>query len=73
MEIPEAIRSEAESMFNASLPLVLRIMSDRDHEVALSITPLVSEMLRVVSTTCTNLPDASIKRHTSAKLYKLHL
>ncbi|WVQ79178.1 exportin-T [Cryptococcus sp. DSM 104549] len=46
-DYPEQIRAEAEQMMNAALPLLLRFLSDRQYEVPLSISPFVSDLLRV--------------------------
>lgn len=48
-EVAEQLRNEAEEMMNSALPLLLRFLSDRQYEVPLSVSPFVSDLLRIVS------------------------
>lgn len=48
-EVAEQLRNEAEEMMNPALPLLLRFLSDRQYEVPLSVSPFVSDLLRIVS------------------------
>ncbi|KIR29357.1 exportin-T [Cryptococcus deuterogattii LA55] len=46
-EVAEQLRNEAEEMMNPALPLLLRFLSDRQYEVPLSVSPFVSDLLRI--------------------------
>ncbi|WWD20310.1 exportin-T [Kwoniella shandongensis] len=46
-ENPEPLRSQAEEMMTAALPLLLRFLSDRQYEVPLSVSHFASDLLRV--------------------------
>nr|ODN95651.1 exportin-T [Cryptococcus depauperatus CBS 7855] len=48
IDITEPLRLEAEKMMNEALPLLLRFLSDRHYEVPLSVSPFVSDLLRIV-------------------------
>lgn len=48
-EVAEQLRNEAEEMMSRALPLLLRFLSDRQYEVPLSVSPFVSDLLRIVS------------------------
>jgi exportin-T len=48
-EAPENVRQEAESLLNVSVPLLLRFLSDRNHEVPLTVSTMVADLLRTVS------------------------
>ncbi|WVO13893.1 exportin-T [Cryptococcus depauperatus] len=47
IDITEPLRLEAEKMMNEALPLLLRFLSDRHYEVPLSVSPFVSDLLRI--------------------------
>lgn len=47
-EAPEHVRVEAEELLNASLPLLLRFLNDRNHDVPLSVSAMVGDLLRTV-------------------------
>ncbi|ODO00845.1 exportin-T [Cryptococcus wingfieldii CBS 7118] len=46
-EYPEQLRNEAESLMGDALPLLLRFLSDRQYEIPLSVSPFVSDLLRI--------------------------
>lgn len=48
-DAPEQIRNEADAMLSASIPLILRFLSDRHPEVPTAVSPFVSDLLRTVS------------------------
>lgn len=48
-EAPENVRLEATDLLNASLPLLLRFISDRNHEVPMAVSGMVGDLLRTVS------------------------
>ncbi|RXK35182.1 hypothetical protein M231_07553 [Tremella mesenterica] len=50
-EVPEPFRQEAESMIKTTLPLILRFLSDRQHEVPLSVSLFITEYLKVAKKT----------------------
>ncbi|BEJ16561.1 hypothetical protein CspHIS471_0511660 [Cutaneotrichosporon sp. HIS471] len=43
---PEQVRNEADAMLSASIPLILRFLSDRHPEVPTAVSPFVSDLLR---------------------------
>jgi exportin-T len=60
-DAPEQVRNEADNMLSASIPLILRFLSDRHPEVPTAVSPFVSDLLRTVSPHTHSFVDTAVQ------------